>query len=98
MFIFSVSERSKSVSVFVCLFFGYESVCVCSYSTQRIHSGLNDDDGLTVILFFCWGRVKWRCLPKARLEAGEGWKVFLSSSPRVNQHVGENWLLYIRLE
>lgn len=55
MFIFSVSERSKSVSVFVCLLFGYESVCVCSYSTQRIHSGLNDDDGLTVILFFAGG-------------------------------------------
>lgn len=55
MFIFSVSERSNGVSVFVCLLFGYESVCVCSYSTQRIHSGLNDDDGLTVILFFAGG-------------------------------------------
>lgn len=55
MFIFSVSERSKSVSVFVCLLFGYESVCVCSYSTQRIHSGLNDDDGLRGLFFFFAG-------------------------------------------
>lgn len=51
--------------MFVCLLFGYESVCVCSYSTQRIHSDLNDDDGLTVIHCFLLGEGKMAMFTKS---------------------------------